>query len=389
MFLEINFSSLNASGFQDNNLENGSVGRQSALSVDVSFRGSRGASDDSLNVDRQIRYVTGCIAFFSKIISRFCFSPAKNASRKSKPPPPPPSSSANISPRSKSNARASFHALQSDRPAPLKPVEINEAEMVLPSRSATANAAPGNVSQGHRKSNSLDRPVRPPWTLGVDSKRTTATTGVEIDTAPRGSIENEPAEQLFSVSASELDTSDQLKEPDDLELKKSATLPRPQQRAQPPPVPSKTNLQQRPTDLDVEAAVAPTMVRVSPSDDSDDEEPVVEEVGAGDRRRNKFSSAGANERGPNEQIAMTKSPVAPQPMPRRHPTSPKDVSYVSVVEEMDNMEPMSATRSSFTEASGLQQTEGASASAPLRPKPPVPSKPRALESPEKDSIIRL
>jgi len=267
-------------------------------------------------------------------------------------------------------------------------VEINEAEAVLPSRSVTTNAVPGHVSVGHRKSNSLDRPVRPPWTLGVDPKRATAATGVEIDTAPRGSIENEPAEQIFSVSASELDTSDQLKGLDDLEVKKSATLPRPQQRAQPPPVPSKSNLQQRPADLDVEAAIAPTMVRVSPSDDSDDEEPVVEEVGAGDKRRSKFPS-GANERGPNEQIAMTKSPIAPQPMPRRHPTSPKDVSYVSVVEDMDNMEPMSAMRSSFTEASGLQQTEGASASAPLRPKPPVPSKPRALESPEKDSIIRL
>lgn len=264
----------------------------------------------------------------------------------------------------------------------MKAVEISEASLY---RSAPPDPIPANVaSSGHRKSNSLDRPVRPPWTLGIDPKVVSAMMATEISSSSGGTIENESFDQGFSASASELERTGQLHEPEDVQTTKSATLPRPQQRVLPPPVPTKSAATyQRPVDLDLED-IAPTMVRVMPSDDSDDEEPVVEEAGRGGRK----SDTSSNES--KGRLSTDETPGnAPQPMPRRLPTSPKEVSYVSVAGDVENADqtPTTPARTPIGDSTGFQ-AESASA-APMRPKPPVPSKPRGLESPEKDSIIRL
>lgn len=305
-------------------------------------------------------------------------------SRKSKPPPPPPAPLNALLPRSNSNARASFHGLQSDRSAALKTVDISGAADPLPSSTSAAEQPASIISSGHRKSNSLDRPVRPPWPQANESKKTSVTT------APSA---NEPVGQL-SVSAGEFGDSGSLEQLDDADATRSSTLPRAQQRVQPPPVPSKSGvLQQRPNNLDaIEPSVAPTMVRVSMSDDSDDEEPVVEETSGSSRRSNgSKGSSGSEQRLATAPVEhrISSASIILQPAPRHQPTSPKEVSYVSVVEDNDaayQQPPVPAAADSLPQPSA----EVASASAPARPKPPVPSKPRVLESPEKDnSIIRL
>lgn len=55
LFLDVQFSTVPADSVSGNGYDNHVSGRQNPLSVDVTFRGSRGASDDSLNVDKQIR----------------------------------------------------------------------------------------------------------------------------------------------------------------------------------------------------------------------------------------------------------------------------------------------------------------------------------------------
>jgi len=56
-----------------------------------------------------------------------------------------------------------------------------------------------------------------------------------------------------------------------------------------------------------------------------------------------------------------------------------------VVEEGDNFEQRPLESPSSTGATGSQQNQAVL----MRPKPPVPAKPRSVDSPEKESIVRL